>query len=184
MKKRNDYSGEFDPELKLEDFSSDFTIRLVRLYSRLYIALDGFWYLALKARQGNDEALACDIDAWDKMAKYEMDKLSNELNIVGDDVVALVKTIQFSPWFQRMKYRIDLQGRHDAVLTITYCPTLNALEKEGEGREEQICNVVDRKLFKDLASFFNPRISVRSLETPPRKGKKEICCKWQFTLPD
>ena len=102
---------------------------------------------------------------------------------MGCDIVALVKALQFIPWFQRMKYKIKLKGKNNAILTVTYCPTLNALEKEGEGRENQICNIVDPKWFRDYASFFNSNIRVKGLKTPPRLSKSDICCRWQFTLP-
>ena len=181
MKKLNDYSGEFLPELEFADFSSDTLAELLSLYCKLYMALDGFWYLTTKERVGNEEALACDINTWERHAKYEMAKISKQLNIRGNDVVSVMKTIQITPWLRQTQFKIEVKNHNNAVLTVTYCPTLDALEREGEGRENEICNMVDRKLFQDYASFFNPNIKVESLRLPPRKSGDEICCQWQFT---
>ena len=182
MKKLNDYSGEFLPELEFSDFSSRTLTELLALYCKLYMALDGFWYLTVKERVGNEEALACDIQTWGRHCKYEMTKITKQLNIRGDDVVAVMKDIQITPWLRQTQFRIELKNHNNAMLTVTYCPTLDALEKEGEGREYEICHIVDRKAFKEYASFFNPDIAVKCLKLPPRKSKDEICCQWEFNL--
>ena len=182
MKELRDYSGEFCPELKLEDFSADTLSKLLRMYAKLYMALDGFWYLTVKERLGNDEALACDIKTWESQARYEMAKITKQLNIEGNDVIALMKALQFSPWSLQQQYKIESNNPNSAMLTITRCPTLEALEKEGEGREVEICDIVDPKFFKHLATFFNPHIEVRCIKSPPRKSKDEICCQWEFRL--
>jgi len=184
LKKLDNYSGEFIPDLKPEDFSPDALARLVRLYSKLYIGLDGLWYLTLKERMGNKEALACDIQAWEKITRYEMKNITRELDIQGNDVVAFMKAMQLSPWSQRMKHNVKFQGRDKALFTVTYCPTLDALEKEGKGREDQICNIVDVKWMQDTAAFFNQAIKVTPIKTPPRKCREDICCQWEISMED
>ena len=182
MNKLNDYSGEFIPDLKFSDFTPDMLSELLKLYSKLYIAVDGFWYLAVKERINNEEALACDIKVWERGSKYELAKITKLLNINGNDVIALSKAMQVSPWFQHIKYKIEFDDKNNATLTVTDCPTLNALEKEGTGREEQICQIVEPKVFNEFALFFNPDIKVNCLKIPPRKSKDEICCQWKFSL--
>ena len=182
MRKLDDYSGEFLRDLKFSDFSSDTLAELLTLYCKLYMALDGFWYLTIKERISNEEALACDISTWERASKYEMAKITKQLNIQGKDVIALMKAIQITPWLQQTQFEIDVKNHNNAMLTVIHCPTLDALEREGEGRENEICNMVDRRLFKDYASFFNPNIEVKCLKLPPRKSKDEICCQWEFNL--
>lgn len=182
MNKLSDYSGEPMSDLKLTEFSYDTLIELLKLYSRFYMALDGFWYLTIKEKVNNEEALACDIDVWEKMGKYELAKITRLLNIHGNDIAAFVKGMQISPWFRVIDSKFEFSDKNSAILTITNCPTLNALEKEGEGREDQICNIVEPKVFKNYASFFNPNIDVKCLKSPPRKSKEGICCQWQFSL--
>jgi len=179
----DDYSKEFQSNLKLEDFSYDVIVKLLRLYAQLYIGIDGFWYLAVMERNGNDEALACDFLAWERGNKYEMRKITEALNIRGNDLIALMKTLQISPWFQHIKYRFDVSNDESNItLTVTYCPTLDALEKEGKGREVQICGTFEPVSFRNCASFFNPNIQVEPTTPLPRKRKDDICCQWLFSL--
>ena len=181
MKNLRDYSGQFIPELKASDFSHDTLAGLLSLYGKLYLAVDGFWYLTVKERINNQEAIACDIGAWEKLYRYEMSRIRELLNIQGNDVAALMKSIQVTPWFWHTEHKIELENRNTALLTITRCITLDALEKEGEGRENEICKIFCPLMFKRYASFFNSDIEVKPLKSPPRKSKDEVCCQWEFT---
>ncbi|MFC2019848.1 DUF6125 family protein [Chloroflexota bacterium] len=178
----DDYSGQFRPNLSYRDLSHELLAKLLALYSRLYIGLDGFWYLAVGERISNEEALACDIKAWEGICKYEMAKITRKLNIQGGDVVSFMKAMQLTPFFLSMQHQIDIKDQNHAVLTITHCPTLAALEKEGLGREAEICRLFDPKAFQNYASFFSPDIEVKCLEAPPRKDRGGICCRWEFGL--
>jgi hypothetical protein len=91
MKELEDYTGEFSPQIRLEDFSKGVLVDLIKMYTKLYMALDGFWYLTVKGRQGNEEALTCDIKTWEKQGGYEMSTIAKQLNIKGDDVVGCRK---------------------------------------------------------------------------------------------
>ena len=180
MRNLSDYSGEFLPDFRMNDFSHDVLADLLKLYSKLYGALDGFWYLTVKDRIGNKEALDSDLQAWEKICQYEMKYITRQLNIQGNDVISLMKAIQVIPWFQQMQYKIEIEGPNIAMLEINYCPTLEALEKEGTGRENQICKIVEPFVLKNYASFFNPDIEVECLKLPPRKSKSETCCQWRI----
>lgn len=106
MRKLDDYSGEFLRHLKFSDFSPDTLAELLTLYCKLYMALDGFWYLTLQERSGNEEALACDISTWERVSKYEMAKITKQLNIQGNDIIALMKAIQITPWLRQTQFEI------------------------------------------------------------------------------
>ena len=177
-----DYSGTFNPKIRIEDFSKDTLGKLAKLYSKLLIGVDGFWYLAVKENLSDEMATACDLWAWDKYIRYEISHLTRLLNIKGTKVVSLLKAFQFSAWLQNCQYKVEAKDDNFAVLTIAFCPTLSALEREGEGREKKFCESVEPSMFKMYANYFNPDIEVRPLKLPPRKSKKEICCQWEFRM--
>jgi hypothetical protein len=182
MKELADYSGEFLPDLDFRDFSRETLAKLLTAYAKLYIGMDGFWYMSIMERHGNEEALACDMQAWEMMVKYEMKKLTETLNIRGNDPIAFVKTMQVSPWFQHMKCTTDIENRNSVVMTVTYCPTLDALEKEGKGRQQTTCAVVEPKMMQFYASLFNPKMRAESMTSLPRQKKDDVCCQWLIRL--
>ncbi len=180
--KLTDYSGQFIPKLRLVDFTPETLHKIHQLHGRVYLALDGFWYLAVQELVSNEMAFKCDMLAWEKVCKLEMNTIARELNIQGNDVAALMKALQITSWMQTMEYEIEVKDANHATLTISYCPILDGLEKEGEGREEEICNVAGLKIFAYYARFFNPDISVKALTMSPRESKDDICCQWEFSL--
>ncbi|MFC2122865.1 DUF6125 family protein [Bacteroidota bacterium] len=177
-----DYSGDFESNLKLSDLDNSTLADLAALYGKLYAAMDGFWYLAVKEKLGDEEALACDIRAWERACKYEMAKITKLLDIQGNGIEAMMKAIQVTPWLQQTQFHIELTGPDSAVLTVDKCPTLNSLEKEGEGRESLVCRVAVPKLFENYAAYFSPDIVIKGIALPPRKSKEGISCRWEFSL--
>jgi hypothetical protein len=177
-----DYSGGFLPDLDLQDFSHETLVQLLAAYAKLHMGMDGFWYMSVMERHGNEEALACDMRVWDMMIKYEVKKLTETLNIRGNDPIALMKVMQVSPSFQHMKFKADIENKNSIVMTVTYCLTLDALEKEGKGRQQTTCAIVEPKLMQLYASLFNPKMSAENLTPLPRQKRSDICCKWLFKV--
>lgn len=182
MKELNDYGGCLKPDISMEDFSRDALLSMVQLYCRLFLAVDGFWYLAVKERFSNEDALACDMWTWEKMSRYELDRITKTMKIHGKDVVSLIKAFQLEPWMWNAKYRVEVRNQNHVILTFVDCPVLVSLEKEGQGREETICKVVEPKVFRDYADYFNPNIQIKALKLPPRKSRDEIACIWEFKV--
>lgn len=182
MNELRDYSGAFDPHLKYENFSKEFLVELLNAYSGYILRLDGFWYFTVKGRKGDDEAFACDTKVWEKMQLYELKMVCKLFKIKGNDVAAMMKAMQMSPWMRIYTYEMQLENPNHGTITISHCPTLLALEREGEGREQRICQVLEPKLFRLVADFFNPKIEIRGIKVPPRRDRSGIACQWDFSL--
>jgi hypothetical protein len=60
------------------------------------------------------------------------------------------------------------------ILTVTQYSTLEALEKEDEGREKTFCKEVESIIFKTYVDCFNPRIKVNFLKLPLRKTRTKL----------
>jgi len=178
-----DYSGRFDPEFKHAGLAKETLLKLLATYNAYLLRVDGYWYLTVMEKWGNDEAFDCDVRVWEKAQLWEMKNVSSALSIHGDDVETLMKYIQVSPWMWIYKYNIDLKDSNHGVLTITHCPTLLSLEKEGTGREKLICQELEPKIMGIMAGFFNPKIEVNPVKVPPRTGYQDCCCQWEFRLP-
>jgi len=177
-----DYSGDFKSDLKFEDFSPEFLRELIKIYGKFYIAIDGFWYLGVKEHIDNETALKVDLWAWDKATRYELKRLAAMAGIEGDGIDTVFKFLQLVPWMQVTEYRAEMESPKRGVLTVTKCSILEALEREGQGREAEICSQVDSAVLRRYAEFFNPNIKVEPVFLPPREDRAGICCQWEFTL--
>ncbi len=177
-----DYSGPFDPGFSHDKLNKEVVLNLLHAYNEYMLRIDGFWYLTVMNKWGNDEAFDCDVRVWEKAQLWEMRKISSVLNIRGDDVATLFKYIQVSPWMHIYQYAVELRSPNDGVLTILHCPSLISLEKEGTGREKLICQDLEPKIMEIMAHFFNEQIKVVPLKVPPRKDYGDCCCQWEFRL--
>jgi hypothetical protein len=183
LKERRDYSGEFVPDIGCGDFSKDTLVELLKLCSWIMRAIDGFWYLAIKERRGNEDAFACDLWAGERVIGSVLERLTKLLGIEGKDIPAMMKFLQMDPWLWSHKYKLEVRDTNLGMLTVAHCPTLVALEREGEGREKLICGMACGGLFwRKIADFFNPDIEVNPLKLPPRQGEEKPCCQWEFKL--
>jgi hypothetical protein len=180
-KKLSDYSNQFLPKVKPKDFTHEALAGLLKSYAKLLLGLDGMWYRRVKERIA-DEVLACDIQVWQDFVKFEVATIKRQMKIRGNDITALMKVMQLTPWFQLTESNIVLESNRRAMLTVTYCATLDALENKSERPGYESCTVVCRNIRKSVAYLLNPNIQVECLKSPPRKSKDDICCQWEFSL--
>lgn len=176
-------SGRSAPStVQLERLSKAELIELVRLYSKLFLALDGFWYLAVKQLVNEETATACDLWVWDKYSRYEFKKIMPLRNITGNDLEAFAAAFRFSPWISNLNCKFTLEGKNKLTFTVLECPTLEAIKREGTGRENTFCQQVESHLFQTIIQSFNPKGKAIALELPPATSTDNICCRWQFVI--
>jgi hypothetical protein len=66
MQELRDYSGEFKPDLKLENFSKEGLIQLVRAAAKLYGGMNQYWYKGVKDKLGEETANQIQEHVWVK----------------------------------------------------------------------------------------------------------------------
>ncbi len=169
-------------DLKLESLSRDELIDLVKLSSRMILALDGFWYLSVKELAGNDKALDRDNWVWDKVMKFYVSELAKLLDVQGRDVADYMKVMGPRPEGLVLEEMVEVLNRNDAIRTVTYCPTIAALEKEGEGRDAVHCSATCAAMRAKHSKLFNPAISVTCLKIPPRNSTDDIFCRFEYKI--
>jgi hypothetical protein len=68
---------------KLKGLSKEEPVELVKLSSRMILAVDGLWYLSVKELAGNDKAQERDNWIWDKVMKFYVNDLAGLLSPSG-----------------------------------------------------------------------------------------------------
>lgn len=182
MKNPEDRGASAQMDLKLEDLPAESLVSLVKLYSRLMMDIDGLWFLAMKDKISNEEAIDCDNWVWGRVVKKMLDDLAGLIGVQGRDVVDFMRVIQATPLHYVVEETIEAQNRNLATLTVTHCPTLVALEKEDAGRDTMHCRMACSVTRTRHAKLFNPAIEVECLTMPPRKDKQGIFCRWEYRI--
>jgi hypothetical protein len=183
-----DYSGEFRPDLKMEDFSKEALVKLWQLGAKLYIGLDGLYYSLNREKFGEDKARELAVEVWLRKgfaADQEVRRGREAMNIWGDDVASLFKFFQIDPGcagvMPDVKY--ELKGKNHGIFTVKRCLSLEYFEKHGEtSLQKHACEDLDILGFQRAAELFNPKIKATAVKLPPRKNREEIACQWEFKI--
>ena len=177
-----DGGGDTLPKAELEDLSKAELVELARMYARLFFAMDGFWYLAVKELMDEDTATDVDLWVWDKYARYEAKRLPPLLNLHNDNLASFAAAFGFSPWFSNLKHTFTRDGDNKLTLTVLDCPSLDAMKREGAGREKTFCSQVEPQLLRMVVQAFDPRARVIPVELPLKARDDDVCCRWQFVI--
>ena len=178
-----DYSGEFRPDLTWDSFSAEMRLKGLDLYRKMFLAVDGFWYLAAKERFGNEIAMEMDLWVWERHMRYELKRLTGMFNITGSDVEAFFKASQLMAWTGNISMELELLSKNHGIMRTTSCPTIDALVKEGEGRERDFCRVIEQRMMDFQTAFFNPEMTAVPLRIPPETLGSGLYCEWEIKCP-
>ncbi len=183
----NDYSGEFRPGLRMEDFSKEVLVRMWQVAGMMYTSLAGSYQRVMREKLGEEAALELDAEVWRRQTPIEVRLCRRAMGITGDDVAALFKHLQVDPGAGGIwpELEMDLKGPDHGVLTVKRCVALDHFERHGEeelARLKHTCEVLDGEGFQDTATLFHPDMTARPLALPPRGSKAEPACQWEFRV--
>ncbi len=186
MKELNDYSGEFNPNLRLEEFSKEALIKMWLAASKMYIGIEGLWRAAVEERFGSEVAEQVSHDVWFARGGCKMEATipSRAMGIRGHDVASFFKHLQVDPGTAGiMDIELDLKNSNSGILTVRQCKALQHFERHNmTDVQKHVCEELDGEGFEVGAQQFNPNIKARALRLPPRDKPTDIACQWEFKL--
>jgi len=175
MKDLSDYSGPFDPNLRYEDLSKETLSKLVEEFAMALQILEGNWQRILRERFGDAETIEMGITQWTRSTPRYHRRISNLLNIQGNNVETIFKALQFDPAFSPGFFDIEwqLEDANCGFFTVKNC---------GKGYEVRICHELEPPAFAATVHYYNPGAKITPLKLPPRKSPDDIACKWKITI--
>lgn len=184
MKDLNDYAGPFDSNLRYEDFSKETLAKLLEEFAMALQILEGNWQRILRERFGDATTIEMGITQWTRSTPRYHRRISNLLNIQGNNVETIFKALQFDPAFSPGFFDIEwqLEDANCGFFTVKNCGPLNSIEKEGKGYEVRICHELEPPAFAATVHYYNPRAKITPLKLPPRGSPDDIACKWKITI--
>jgi hypothetical protein len=183
MKELDDLSGPFNPNLKFEDFSKSFLLKLIKAWQRAWLIMDIAWHDAVKERCGAEVADACALRAWLSIGSRVNPRYAKIANIELNTVLDSLKACQcpldsIAGGIFTTEYEI-INPNH-VIATIRKCISLDYFEREAPDRIYPVCHEVEPLIFAKY--LINPNIKVIPLKLPPRKSPDEIACQWEYRL--
>ena len=184
MPELTDYSGPFKPDLKFDDFSKDFLLKLMWHWQWAWLHLGQAWFSVVQEEYGTDVANNLEHQSWMRMASRvnpRYAKMANiQLNTVLDSLKAAQLPLDNISTTGLFPPKFDIKSPNHVIMTLTDCQTLRYMEKEAPERIPWLCHFNEKPLIEKY--FINPKVKVIPLKLPPRKGPDDIACQWEFKI--
>ena len=165
---------------ELLQLSKEELVGLIEVYSKLYTALDGLWFLSVEEECGYDVAAKLDVEVWESLAPREAKRISDVRKIVRGGIETVIEAFKFRPSFLTKEYNI-VREKNRAIVRVTKCRSLDAMERDK--REVSSCIRVLESVYPKFANSIDSRVKLRVLKAPPRKSASDTCCEWEIEIP-
>ncbi len=169
---RDDYSGQFDPDLTLADFSRDFLSRLAHEFNLIGHLYDRVGQPLVAIEYGPEGFTRSGIEEWQGASPIYSLRMQKALNFEGDTVETVFKNLQLevgSPQ-QFMDFQFRLDEPDYGEFWLAHCGALMDLENNGNDTNliKLMCHDIEDPTFDATAAATHPRIVMRPLHRPPR----------------
>jgi len=151
-------------------------IDLMLMHIRNIWSVDGLYFINIEDRRGTEEATEIDRSVWRVMGKLEARRLKQVLNIDGDDIQTVMRTLLMTGW------ALDLENKEASVEEGVFrnrdCRVQRTRMSKGLG--EFACKNVRWDYLKSFAREFSPDIEVECVVCPPDDHPEDLWCEWRF----
>ncbi len=164
----------------LLQLSKEELVGLIEEYMKLYLTLDGLWFLSVEKECGHDVATKLDVEVWESLAPREAKRISNARKITGGGIEAVIEAFKFRPSFITKEYNV-IREKNRAIVRVTRCRSLHAMERDK--REVSSCIRVLENVYPKFAKGIDSSVQFRVVKAPPRKSVDDTCCEWEIEIP-
>ncbi len=187
----DDYSGSFQPDLHISDFSKEGLMKLVEIGGSIYGAVNRQWYRAAIKRFGQEVAGEMHREVWfadGGAGDHENRTISKLMGFENDDdETAAMKVWQCLPAMStRMTLTFEQKGEHEWEMYTPQCDVPEQGEKGGPELLDYMCNKICGHLelfgFRHGAARWNEKIRIDPTKLPPRESRDEPHCRWTIKL--
>jgi hypothetical protein len=185
MELRNGYSGLFDPDTTLGDFSRQALAHLGREYLLNGHLQDRVGMPLVAKRFGGDAYVQIAIEEWMGASPIYSLRMQRALGFEGHDVSVVFKNLQLdigAP-HQFMDFQFRLDRPDYGEFWLTHCGALLDVEPFGEEPVKLMCHDIEDPTFDATAAATHPCMKVRPIHRPPRVPEGRYpACRWSVSI--
>lgn len=166
----------------LASMSKERLIKLIEIYSKDWLALDGVWFQSIEARDGMDAAMYHDGEAWRRYTVIEARRIKVFLGLEEHPgLEGLAKALRLRFYANINEDSIVIDGNR---LTYTAVSCRVQTARARKGMEFHPCKSVGIIEYGGFARTIDDRIVCRCVSCYPEIVDTSCCCKWEFCLED
>jgi len=163
-----------------QNLSKEQLIELAKLYGRLELTIDGFWFLGVENLHNTQKAIELDEEVWRQYGKREGRLLKRFLSInVATTLDEICKIYLLTPIFGNLGAKAEIRDGK-CYLSVTNCHPQKARIRKGLG--EFPCKGVGIAYFEGLLTELNPKLRFQCIVCPPDEHPEDLWCEWEVWI--
>lgn len=185
MALRNDYAGDFDPDLGLADLGRQLLADLGREYLLNGHLQDRVSLPLVAQRFGGDAYVQFSIEEWMGASPVYSKRMQRALRFEGDEVGTVFKNLQLDIGApaQFMDFRFQLDAPDSGEFWLAHCGALLDVEPFGERQVKLMCHDIEDPTFDATAAATHPCMKMRPIHRPPRRPADRMPhCRWRVFI--
>lgn len=164
----------------IDDLPREALRKLVDMYAKNWLALDGVWFQSIEKKLGMDEAMEHDMQAWRAYTVIEARRIKEFLNLpeqAGLDGLRLALNFRIYAMLNKAEISID---KNQLVYAVASCRVQTARARKGMPFHP--CKSVGLVEYSGFAHTIDARITTECVSCYPEITCPEQSCVWRFTL--
>ncbi len=170
--------------VKLVDFtklSREDLLKIIDLFAKNWLAIDGTWFLAAEEKFGIDTAIELDVESWRRFSPIEAQRIMKEFSIPsGSGLKGLKRALQYRVYAQLNKQSIVDVDETRFVFRMNDCRVQDARKRKN--LPDFPCKAVGLVEYTEFARTIDSRITTKCLACPPDPHPDNWWCAWEFSV--
>ncbi|MFC1962543.1 DUF6125 family protein [Chloroflexota bacterium] len=165
---------------ELRELSREELLKVIKIFARNWITLDGLWFLGVEDEFGLEAAVKLDEQMWSKQAGNEARRMRKALNIKQKGPIGVAQAYSLLTACAADTFVPELSGTPERLrVRINHCNAQEARERLG--RSIFPCKPVGLAIFNSLIKEVGPQVKVKCLICPPDPVTGSYWCEWELT---
>jgi hypothetical protein len=167
--------------INFEELPREELLKIIDMYAKNWLAIDGTWFLAAEQRFDIDTAIALDTESWRKFSPIEAKRIMKEIGIPPNSGLdGLKKALQYRVYARLNRQSIEDVDNKRFIFRMEKCRVQDARKRKD--LPDFPCKSVGLVEYTEFAKTVDSRIKTRCLGCPPDPHPEEWWCAWEFTL--
>lgn len=164
----------------LNGLSKEDLIKLIEIYSKNWLAMDGVWFQSVEKKFGMDEAIYHDKEVWKLFTVIEARRIKKFLNLpeqAGLDGLGKALSLRFYANINKDEITIS-----NNTLTYRAVECRVQIARQRKNMDFHPCKSVGIIEYSEFAKVIDDRISCECLSCYPDIKDYSCSCSWLFSL--
>ena len=164
----------------LDAYSKEELIKIIEIYSKNWLAMDGVWFQSIERKLGMEEAMYHDAEAWKRFTVIEARRIKEFLKLPENAGIDGLKRALGLRFYANINEDKIETGENILWYTSVNCRVQRARERKG--MKFHPCKDIGIIEYGEFAKVIDSKFTCDCISCYPDITDTSCCCKWKFML--